>query len=902
MKLVRCIVLTITVFTCLWAIWDVRFNTIGQWDVAFSNFGKFGQKVNGDAGAFWPRGTQRNYIYGAGVWIGGILPNGDTVVTVGYEPHTGASECSPGLPYTSPYDPQWHVYFSTDPDYPFTPISYEDGYAICNDFDTINHIPDSFHVKQPLGIKMTLKTFTWPIVWADDVVFIQFTIKNDTTYSMNEVYAGICLDFDIGNEAAPNANDRCGIDLSRKLFYGWQEEPEGGWPVLPGMIGLKMLSSHPLAAFKQFTLQYEPEWDRERYLTLAGYDYETGLYEPFDTIWPSPDDQRILMSVGPINSFAPGDSISFDWALIYGADQMPPSPDLEDKADRAQAFYDIGALHDVTVIEPNGSESVTGTFLIEYSATSVTGNPLLVDILLESEHGEDTIATGVPNTGIYEWQSDLSADCVLGKMIIFAYDSITFGYDESDDYFTIDNPGNAPPYLDVYTPDSLDTLAGQYDITWFARDAEFHDSLTIDIAFKSQYDTAFHQIASDEPNDSIFTWITWPYRNGTGVLIIETHDEEFSVAETIQVYLFNQVVGDTMEHISGINNCIDLSCFVHHQAQLTGHTYELRFLQYRLIVEDIGGMDCYCPEYIYEIIDSNTGAAVLDTYSLADGYDFGVNLININDFSPIIDGFSVWSHTESMYTINRGNFMFDSVQVVLGDYPEDMFWLEYNLARTWWAYRGSRLQLDWVTHTNGGLTLFVTDLDYGDTIPYKPYGRTLNPDSAYGWCFHGNMGMLTPPSDTLLYSGTHGFLLLCGALVRFRVDSVLPEVGDRWIVYPSQYSPPIEGNIYRFLPYLGISEHAKGKTPIRFAVFPVPSTNTLTVSYSIPQKERVQLVVYDILGRKVKTLVDGTMEAGAHTITWRGRDDRNRKVATGVYFCRFEVGEHMETTKFVMLR
>lgn len=896
MKLVRFIILTITVFTCLWAIWDIRFNTVGQWDIALSNFGKLGQSQSGDAGAFWPRGTECSYIWGAGIWIGGILPNGDTVVTTGYEPGGGATEGAPGLPYTDPDDPQWHVYFSTDPDYPFTPVSLEDGYAIYNDFDTAYHMPDAYHAMEPLGITVTLKTHTWPLLWADDVVFIQFVIKNDTTYTVNDVYAGFCLDFDIGGEGG-GGNDRCGVDLPRKLFYGWQEEPEPGWPALPGMIGLKLLSPYPLAAFKLFTLGGGPPWDRERYLVLAGYDHVTGNYEPFDTLWPSPGDQRVFMSVGPISSFAPGDSIVLDWALIAGADQIPPSPDLEYKADRAQDFYDVGGTHDVTVLDPNGNETVTGTYLIEYSASSVTANPLLINILLRSEHGEDTITVGTPNAGTFAWQSDLHSDCVLGKILVLAYDSVTFGYDVSDDYFTIDNPGNAPPYLRVFTPDSYDTLAGQYDITWFARDPEYGDSLLVNIYFKSQYDNVFHQIASDETNDSIFTWITWPYRNGSGLLAIETHDEEFTAAETLHVYLFNQVVGDEMEHVSGINNCLELACFVHHQAQLTGHTYELRFLEYRAL--DSGYVSHY-PEYIYEIIDSNTGITVLDTYSLAGGYEFTSYAIDVNDFSPITDGFSIWSHTENMFLIARNNFVIDSVEVVLGTYPDDLISLLGNWPRTWWAYRGSQLQIDWVTHANGGLTLLVTDLDYGDTIPYRPYGMSLNPDSAYGWCFN-TFGVANDPSDTLR-PGHDSYLLLCGARIRINTDSEIPDVGDRWIAYPSEYSPPIKGNVYRFLPYLGISEHAEGTTPICFSVCPVPATNILTISYSIVQREKVQLVVYDVLGRKIKTLADGMVQAGLHTITWHGRDDRNRKVAAGVYFCRFEVGEHIETTKFVMLR
>ncbi len=73
-------------FNLSWAIWDIRVNNLGQWQVCISNYGKFGQSINGTAGAWWPRNSGHNYIYGAGIWVGAIAPNGDTLATIGYLP------------------------------------------------------------------------------------------------------------------------------------------------------------------------------------------------------------------------------------------------------------------------------------------------------------------------------------------------------------------------------------------------------------------------------------------------------------------------------------------------------------------------------------------------------------------------------------------------------------------------------------------------------------------------------------------------------------------------------------------------------------------------------------------------------------------------------------------------
>ncbi len=142
----------------IYPYWDIRYNKIGQWEVAISNFGKFGQSFTGNAGAFWPRLSGHNYIFGAGIWIGSIAPDGDTLVTIGYEPHGGVCEFTPGLPYSHYNDPQEHVYFPLDDDYPFIPVSVEDGYAIYNDFDPNQHMPND---TRPIGISVKLKTFVW---------------------------------------------------------------------------------------------------------------------------------------------------------------------------------------------------------------------------------------------------------------------------------------------------------------------------------------------------------------------------------------------------------------------------------------------------------------------------------------------------------------------------------------------------------------------------------------------------------------------------------------------------------------------------------------------------------------------------------------------------------------------
>jgi hypothetical protein len=73
--------------------------------------------------------------------------------------------------------------------------------------------------------------------------------------------------------------------------------------------------------------------------------------------------------------------------------------------------------------------------------------------------------------------------------------------------------------------------------------------------------------------------------------------------------------------------------------------------------------------------------------------------------------------------------------------------------------------------------------------------------------------------------------------------------------------------------------------PTEFALaqnYPNPFNPTTTINFALPEPSYVSLVIYDVLGRKVAELENGTKEAGYHSTTWNAEG-----VASGVYFVRF---------------
>jgi hypothetical protein len=83
---------------------------------------------------------------------------------------------------------------------------------------------------------------------------------------------------------------------------------------------------------------------------------------------------------------------------------------------------------------------------------------------------------------------------------------------------------------------------------------------------------------------------------------------------------------------------------------------------------------------------------------------------------------------------------------------------------------------------------------------------------------------------------------------------------------------------------------------------PNPFNPSTTIHVSVPGPGRVTVEVYDVTGRRVRTLYDRTTGAGEFVVTWDGTDRRGRRGASGVYFVRLTASQQMTTEKIVLLK
>jgi hypothetical protein len=82
---------------------------------------------------------------------------------------------------------------------------------------------------------------------------------------------------------------------------------------------------------------------------------------------------------------------------------------------------------------------------------------------------------------------------------------------------------------------------------------------------------------------------------------------------------------------------------------------------------------------------------------------------------------------------------------------------------------------------------------------------------------------------------------------------------------------------------------------------PNPSSSSATIRFALPQARHVRLEVFDVQGRRVRKLAEGSFAAGYHAVDWNRQDDGGNLVKAGVYLYRIEAGSFRDQKKMVLL-
>ncbi len=84
--------------------------------------------------------------------------------------------------------------------------------------------------------------------------------------------------------------------------------------------------------------------------------------------------------------------------------------------------------------------------------------------------------------------------------------------------------------------------------------------------------------------------------------------------------------------------------------------------------------------------------------------------------------------------------------------------------------------------------------------------------------------------------------------------------------------------------------------------FPNPFNPQTSITYGLPEGANVRVTIHNILGQRVRILVDSYQEPGFKNVVWDGADENGRQVSSGLYFYRLEAGEFIAVRKMMKLQ
>jgi len=156
--------------------------------------------------------------------------------------------------------------------------------------------------------------------------------------------------------------------------------------------------------------------------------------------------------------------------------------------------------------------------------------------------------------------------------------------------------------------------------------------------------------------------------------------------------------------------------------------------------------------------------------------------------------------------------------------------------------------------------------------------------------------------------GDSTWSLIFGGVWDDNARAVISPEEDKFII--TGYTTDISGSRKAYLGSVsvlvsGIFELVDSPLPDDYTLaqnYPNPFNASTMIRFGLPEKSHVTVEVFNALGRKVTTLVDGPLSAGNYVVDWDGTNDIGETVATGVYLYRLSTDLSTTTRKMVLLK
>ena len=532
----------------------------------------------------------------------------------------------------------------------------------------------------------------------------------------------------------------------------------------------------------------------------------------------------------------------------------------------------------LNILSPLPGDEVSGQTNISWTLSSSV-EPVTIRIFISRDGGEHWWEewSGQSGSNSYSWNTMLVPDGTWYMVRVAAMGDTSYGLTQTAGTFTVNNPGNAPPEINLLFPRGGEHLNETNLIRWEGADAD-GDSLTYNLDFSIDDGATWSTLVMNFQNDSTYSWNTLEFPNSPYYRVrLRCTDGIFEVADTSGVFeVLNPhwpLPDSLISHVGGKSDAIVKAVIVD-QAQLTGHTYRITF------------DDTLHGYKTYNVHDVNTGVKVVQNATQLNGTTEGpifddLRLL-IKDFDPPIvnQDSSRWIIGSS--TLDISIFL---PNVIIGgtthqgvpysaDYKITVF--DHIVDTSSIAFGAPAIPMMFTVQNetnNRRAEIVYFDPDNNRTISRSDVIYILEPD------IQGNPQFVW----AIGFSGS--------------TNTIPPQPSDMYIL--KTFKTLTHQDVYELNSTVAIQRTLDDKQIPDYALYqnyPNPFNPTTIIEFALRSSGFVTLKIYNILGEEVATLVSKKLTAGRYKYEWDASS-----VASGVYLYTIQAGNYIEAKKMVIL-
>ncbi len=755
--------------------------------------------------------------------------------------------------------------------------------------------------RRGLGLSVVARYYQFSNANIEDVLYTSYTITNNSDKPLPKVVSGIFGDPHIGGTNDFN-DDATDFDNQNAILYSWDPDTIAfSSNRKPGYFGTLMFKTPMGKGVTSYSCTpyggiNRPKNDNLMYSYLSEGNFLSSFFNSSDS--NNIGDYVLTLGTG-FYSLDPNQSEEIGIAYVL-------APELSSLLERAEITNREYKLRfstkgtPITITVPSAGDNIQSSSIkIEWNTQTLDNDSSIS--LFYSNTGDERwkkIASGVPNSGSYDWDISSMNEGIFYKIHILNQKNETVSYDSTNGYFTINKPGDAVPEIHLLSPKNLTIGANIIPIQWIAGDAD-NDAVVIKIYY-SENNGYSYTLVEQVANSGSYSFDSKKTANTPSARIklevSANNKSSFVESRSFRIANFYFALTDSaaLKHVSGKATGIVFPG-VADSSMVTGNTYRITF-------DSLNG------NLTYNLKNLTTNQ-IKQTNEL---------LNSITGSGTLVDGLRIWFKNDiTGLDSSRSRFINTGTQNITVTYARPKVG----------SFRPMPIDVQFV------FSSFDTNSIGEYTAPSDTLGNSLNPfgkvvkvpfkimnltdttklqaivvekpGATNGrWNFGEEIIVLTPLPYRLAVNNSSIGLTIT------KTDPLNPfsiPIGTKYNAYSTK--PFTTHDVFEFTADVQYGEPTSASinehTPKTFLLeqnYPNPFNPETRIQFRIAQKGMTLLKIFDAIGREIQTLVEEELPQGSYSKVWDGRNSFNQTVSSGVYFYRLQSGNFVQSKKMILMK